>query len=119
MAAEDVEVLLEEDEEAINVQLNLPEEESGLFIGYHGETLDSLQRLLRLHFQRDIQKRIKLNINQYRLQREEKVREMARNAAQRVKETGNSYTFSHYLPSNERYVVHTTVSDEFPDLEYF
>ncbi len=117
IATSAVEVIVDEDDEAINVQMNLPEADSGLFIGYHGETLDSIQRILRIVFQRETDKRINLNINEYRQQREEKVKEMARNAAKRVQETNSPYTFTYHIPSHERFVVHTTVSDEFPDLE--
>lgn len=110
--AADVEVTTEEDEENLFIQVNLPEEESGLFIGYHGETLDSIQRVIRLAFQRDIEKRIKLNINQYREQRNEKLVEMAANAAERVMETGEPYSFTYFLPPHERYVIHSTISED-------
>ncbi len=114
LSADEVSVSLEEDGENLLVQLDLPEADSGLFIGYHGETLNSIQRILRLTFQREIERRIKLNINQYRQSREEKLVEMANNAAKKVLETGESHTFNYYLPPHERYVIHSTISDN-PD----
>lgn len=113
-------ISVDENEESIAVQLDVPESDSGLFIGYHGETLDSLQRLVRIVFQESHgDKKIRLNVNQYRDQREEKLRSMARHGAEKVLETGVPYTFSVYIPSHERFVIHTALSEDesFADLE--
>lgn len=111
---------VEESDDAVVVQLDLPEADSGLFIGYHGETLDSLQRVVRIVFQDSFgDKKIRLNVNQYRNQREEKLRAMAHHGAQKVLETGMPYTFSVFIPSHERFIIHTTLSEEpsFAELE--
>ncbi len=113
-------VTVEEQDDAVVVQVEVPESDSGLFIGFHGETLDSLQRLTRIIFQESYpDKKIRLNINQYREQREEKLQIMARSGAQRVLDTGESYTFTVFIPSHERFIIHTTLSDDpaFADLE--
>lgn len=115
LAPEDVQVEVEENEEEILVNLALPEEESGLFIGYHGETLDSIQRIIRLAFQTEAKdRRVRLNINQYREQRQEKLNEMAENIARKVLQTGEAYTIGYFLPSHERFLVHSAIS-EHPD----
>lgn len=105
----------------ILIQLDIPEEESGLFIGRRGETLASLQRIVRIVFYEEAGEdvRIELNINDYREKRIVKLEEMVREAAQRVLETGNPYTFQIHLPSHERFMIHTTVSEnpEFAELE--
>jgi len=114
-----VEVSVDEAEDQVTVNINLPQEESGLFIGFHGETLSSLQRLIRIIFQKEHgDKKIVLNINNYREQRVEKLQEMAENVARRVLESGRPYTFA-YLPPNERFVIHTTISEnpDFASLE--
>jgi len=86
-------------------------EDSGLLIGFHGDNLGAIQRLTRVVFQEELaDKRLVVNINKYREQRTEKVQQLAVNAAQRVLETGRPYIFS-YLPANERFVVHTTISE--------
>ncbi len=114
--AESVKLELEEQDERITVTIDVPEEESGLLIGFHGETLSAMQRLTRVVFQEELgEKRLVININNYREQREEKVQELARRAAYKVLETGRPYTFS-YLPANERFIVHTTLSEE-PEFE--
>jgi spoIIIJ-associated protein len=103
----------------IVAQIDVPEEESGLLIGFHGETLSSIQRLTRVVFQDELgDRRLVVNVNNYRQQREEKLKDIARRGAQRVLETGQAYTFS-YLPANERFVIHTTISEdpEFVELE--
>lgn len=115
VAADDIKVTVEESDEEVLVQLELPESESGLFIGYHGETLDSIQRVLRLSFQRDMEdKRIRLNINSYREQRQEKLEDMAVSIAEKVLESGEPHTLSYYLPAHERFLIHSTLS-EHPD----
>ncbi len=116
-----VEITVDESgEEFITVQLSLGKEESGLLIGYHGETLESIQRVLRLIFQKTPEdKRIILNINEYREQREEKLTEQALAAANQVLETGEEYVFSPQLASNERFVIHSYISEnpDFAELE--
>lgn len=111
--SEGVQIVADETEEAIVVQLDIPEVDSGLFIGYHGETLDSLQRLVRIVFQ-DAHpgKKIRLNVNQYRDQREEKLRAMAQHGASKVLESGEPYTFSVFIPSHERFVIHSALSED-------
>lgn len=110
---------LDETEEAVNVAITVPMEDSGLLIGFHGETLSALQRLTRVVFQDELtDKRLSININNYREQRADKLKQIATRAAQRVLETGQAYTFS-YLPANERFVIHSTISEdpEFSSLE--
>lgn len=105
----------------ITVNITVPQEDSGLFIGFHGETLISLQRVLRVTFQEELAgKKLLLNVNEYREQREEKIREMARSAADRVLESGSPYRFTSLTPP-ERFVVHTliTESEEYQDLESY
>ncbi len=118
--SETVEISVEEDEKVMTVQLALPEEDSGLFIGYRGETLSSLQRILRLTFQNELgDKKCVLNINEYREQREDKLKQMADSAAQKVLDTGREYVFNAFLPSYERFLIHSYISEnqDFSELE--
>lgn len=109
---EEVTVSVREDENYLKVSLELPEEDSGRFIGFHGETLESLQRILRLIFQEDKEsKKIILNINSYRQDRAERLKEITESIAQKVLETGNPYTFQSFLPAHERFIIHTTLSE--------
>lgn len=120
LTADQFSVSLEETEGRILVQLNVPDEDSGLFIGHHGDTLESLQRVLRIIFQKeDADPRILLNVNDYRQKREEKLRETTRLVAQRVLETGEEHTFRTYFSAHERFIIHTTLGEDpqFAELE--
>lgn len=110
--AETLDIQIEDTEQEIAATIVLPEEESGLLIGFHGETLSSIQRLTRVVFQEELgEKRLVLNVNNYRQQREEKLKELAHKGAQRVLESGQPYTLSR-LPANERYIIHSTLAEE-------
>ncbi len=112
-----LDVQIEDTEESILVTLNLPEEDSGRFIGFHGETLESIQRIVRIIFAAEYpEKKVLLNINNYRQEREEKLKELTQNAAMRVLESGQSYYFQSYLPAHERFIIHSTLG-ELPDAD--
>lgn len=107
-----IQVSEETTDESITLQLDLPEEESGRFIGFHGETLESLQRIIRVVFNDTYpDKKIILNINNYRQERSEKLAEVTRSVAARVLETKQPYTFQSYMPAHERFIVHTTLGE--------
>lgn len=109
---------LEEGDESISAKVVLPEEESGLFIGYHGETLQAIQRMVRISFYDELgEKRFKLNVNDYREQRQGQLEERIIKVAQQVLEAGESYTFP-YLSAHDRFLIHTILSgdERFSDL---
>jgi len=109
---EQLQIDVSEADNVITAAITVPTEDSGLLIGFHGETLSALQRLTRVVFQADLaDKRLVINVNNYREQRADKLREIAFRAAQRVLETGRPYTFS-YLPANERFLIHSALNDE-------
>lgn len=112
-----LDVQLEDQEDMVVVTLNLPEEDSGRFIGFHGETLESIQRVVRIIFSTEYpDKKVLLNINNYRQEREIKLKELAETAAARVLQSGQPYRFQSYLPAHERFIIHSTLS-ELPDSE--
>ena len=114
-----MQIEMTDDDQAVTAAITVPQEDSGLLIGFHGETLSALQRLTRVVFQDELaERRLIININNYREQRAEKLQQIATRAAERVLETGRPYTFS-YLPANERFVIHSTISEDsaFSELE--
>ena len=118
MGVEGAEVVVEESD-MIFVQISVSEEESGLLIGYHGEVLASLQKVLQLvYHEHDEDKRIVVNINDYKERREAQLREMTAKIAQRVLDTNQTYVFG-FLPANERLIIHKTIVEtpEFSRLE--
>jgi spoIIIJ-associated protein len=108
-----------EDGEFYMIQIGVSEEDSGLLIGYHGEALASLQRLLQLMFAAEVgEKKVIVNINDYKQRREAQLREMTEKIADRVLESGRAYLF-HPMPANERLIIHTALAEDprFHELE--
>ena len=116
----DIEIELVEDKELMTVLLKLPENESGAVIGFHGEVLDSIQRMLRVVFASSFEdKKIILDLNGYRQQRADKLKQITADAAGQVLQSGQPFTFRSFLPSYERFIVHSALSEntDFKDLE--
>lgn len=114
MGMENVGVDIEEADEAQVVHLLVDEQDSGLLIGRHAETIDGLQRVVRLVCQKDGDKPIHVNINDFRERREEHLRDLAQHIAERVVETGEPHSLQ--LPASERRIVHMVLAD-FPGVE--
>ncbi|MBP7843099.1 KH domain-containing protein [Candidatus Woesebacteria bacterium] len=123
VAHEDIKLNVETLEKEIVLTLEVPESDSGIFIGHHGEGIDSIQRLLRIIFQdsenEEMDKKITLNVNGYREKREDRLKDLTYSIANKVLQTGRPYTFENYLPAHERFVIHSTLSEEkdFHELE--
>ena len=101
-----------EGDDRVKISLSVPEEKASQFIGGKGSNLEALQHLVRLVFKDEYQdKRIILDINQYRGEKENDLIDQAKRAAQHVLETGEEKVFR-YLNSYERYLVHATVADD-------
>lgn len=111
VTADQIEVVATEVEDRLEIQLNVPEEESGRFIGYHGDALQAIQRVLRLAFEQQYpEKKIVLNVNDYRERRLEQLEEKVARIAEQVLADGRSYTFNNFIPSHERYAIHTALA---------
>lgn len=110
-----------DDGETTLVKIIVPEEESGLIIGYHGECLTALQRVLYMAYSReDRDKKFLVNVNDYKERRAAQLQEMARLAVERVLESGQSYEFP-FLSASERLIIHEFIANtqEFSSLESF
>jgi spoIIIJ-associated protein len=107
-------IKLEEKEEEIWVILEAEEaEKSGLLIGYHGETLNSFQHLLKVivHQETDQWPPLVIETAGYRRNREKVLEGMAQAAAQRVILSGKSFRLPP-LPSYERRIIHLALAGE-------
>ena len=109
MGIESSSVEITEAEDAVLISITCEESESGLLIGRHAETLDAMQHILRLLYQKEYEKPIVLNINDFRESREEYIKDLASRMAQRVVETGHAQTL--HLPAHERRMVHMALAD--------
>lgn len=104
-------VSVEKNEETIKVAIET--EQSGAIIGYHGEALVSLQLILNLltHKALGAWPKIVVNVGDYREKREEYLKSMAENIAERVKTTGRASILTD-LSSFERRIVHLALSSD-------
>ena len=112
MGVDPVSVTADTTDDGISVTVAVSDEESGLLIGYHGETLTAFQYVLGQILNRDTEvwKRVNININDYRDQREQQLRQMAINAADRAISTGDEIEMP-YLTSAERRIIHMALAD--------
>ena len=102
---------------AFSVQVQVPPADSGILIGYHAETLSSLQLILSLMVHQQLKNwyHLTVNINDYRQTREATLAEMAHNASERARLTGQEIIMP-YLESFERRLIHLALADQ-PDIE--
>jgi spoIIIJ-associated protein len=95
-----------------HVQIDLPAEETGVFIGHHGETIQSLQLILSLLVNRRLDEwfPIRLNVGDYHERREENLIKKAEAAAQRALDSGEEVIIPN-LNSFERRQIHVHFQD--------
>lgn len=88
------------------------EEGIGLLIGRHGQTLDSLQELMRSAVQRQTESpcRVMVDIEDYRKRRRSQLAERARASAAKVKRTGRPERLEP-MNSYERKIVHDVANE--------
>lgn len=106
-----VSVTAKETDEDIYFEITC-EEDYGNIIGRRGETLDALQYLTRLFVNRaeDNNKRVALNVGDYRARREETLKALAKRQANRVLKYGRSTALEPMNPY-ERRIIHTAIQE--------
>lgn len=100
-----------ENEDGIDV--NLETEDAALVIGYHGDTLESLQIILSLVISKKLGefKRVSLEVGDYKKNRSEWLTTLAQETKERVLEEGKEV----YLPDLkawERRIVHMLLQED-------
>ncbi len=87
-------------------------EDLGYLIGRRGDTLDAIQHLSNYTINRDVEGRIRINVDaeDYRAKREDSLRKYARKKAQQVLKAHRRTTLE---PMNayERHIIHATLQD--------
>jgi spoIIIJ-associated protein len=100
---------------------NLTPEQIEILTGPDGQVLDAIQYLanttLNIAQPTDIQASYTIELNQYRVRRQEVLREIVAQAVQTVQETGEEYEIK-ALSSAERRQIHTFLK-EYEDLESY
>lgn len=96
--------------------LDIAGDDLGLLIGWRGETLRALQTVVNLMMGEEDDaegsgRRIILDVERYRLRREEQVRELALRLANRVKRSGQRYTLDP-MHAYERRAIHMALADD-------
>lgn len=93
-------------------QVDIETSESGLLIGYHGETINSLQLLLGIILYKKLGSwiRVILDVGDYRKMREDSIKEMVNRITVEVLETGRPVELP-YLSPLERRIVHIITSE--------
>ena len=105
------------DNNNINISLTLPQESAGVFVGHHGEGLAALRMIFSLIiFQRfSVWPKLHLNVNDYQERREETLKELANDAAQRAVNLQKEIILPN-LSSYERRIIHMYLS-EYPGVK--
>ena len=103
-------------EETTGATLNVIGEDLGILIGRRGQTLASLQQIVRLITSHKLKTWAPLNIDieGYRQRRYATLKGLALRLAERARETGETVTLEP-MPANERRIVHLTLASS-PDI---
>lgn len=112
MIVQDAQYSVRIEDGRVNVSIE-SSEDSGLLIGREGQTLSSVQYLVSRIVSKAMGASISLQLDagDYRERQDEKLREMARQLARRVHETGRPHS-TRPLSSYHRRVVHMTLQDD-------
>lgn len=99
-------------ESAEEFEIAIETRSSGLLIGRRGLTLDAIQQLVAVIYARSGgEKRLQVDVGQYREKRKQSLIELAKSLAERVRKTGRKAILE-AMPASERRIVHMTLQDE-------
>ncbi len=107
-------VIVGDDETGVSLEVH-SDDDLGLLIGKHGQTLNALQLIVAMMANRDIEpddrKRVIIDAEGYRARRDRALESMARSAAERAKRSGRQVTIGE-LTARERRVIHVTLAED-------
>lgn len=105
----DVQVKEEKDFYQVNIEAK---EETGLLIGRHGETINSIQMIIALSLREELKdKRVYVNVGDWREKQEEKLKEIAEQVYQRAIDSGEPQPIYSLSPSQRR-IIHLVLADK-------
>ena len=104
---------LKYDEENRNIEIDLKGDDMGVLIGKRGQTLDSLQYLVYLVVNKDVEEyiRVKVDTEDYRKRRKETLENLAKNIAYKVKRTKRPVSLEPMNPY-ERRIIHSALQGD-------
>lgn len=102
---------IEEKDDLIDIKLTT--EESGIIIGYHGDTLEALQLILSLAVAKKLDKflRISIDVGDYKKNREDWLKNLALETKDRVITEGKEIVLPQ-LKSWERRIIHLLLQND-------
>jgi len=104
-----------------NIGVNISGDNLGALIGYHGETLASLQLILSLMVNRKLKtdswKRVSLDIGSWRAERNSSLRDLIARTVEQIEAGTEKKAALPSMSAAERREVHVIVSESFPDYE--
>jgi spoIIIJ-associated protein len=94
-------------------RVHIASDDTGLLIGYHGQTLESFQLLLTMLISKKLGAwhKVYVNVGDYREKREEALMHMAQRAAERALALRRPVELSN-LSASERRIIHLTLSGD-------
>lgn len=100
-------------EEENSMDIDLSGEEMGILIGKRGQTLDSLQYLVSLVVNKDVENyiRVKVDTENYRKRRKETLENLAKNISYKVKRTKRPVSLEPMNPY-ERRIIHSALQND-------
>ncbi len=106
-----INVTVDDEEKLVNIDLS--GDEMGPLIGKRGQTLDSLQYLVRLVVNKEFDGfyKVKLDTENYRERRKETLESLAKNIAYKVKRTRRQVVLEPMNPY-ERRIIHSTLQND-------
>ena len=101
------------DEENKNLNIDLSGDEMGVLIGKRGQTLDSLQYLVSLVVNKDMEDyiHVKVDTENYRQRRKETLENLAKNISYKVKRTKRPVSLEPMNPY-ERRIIHSALQND-------
>ena len=101
------------DEEEKTMSIDLSGDEMGVLIGKRGQTLDSIQYLVSLVVNKEVEEyvRVKVDTENYRQRRKETLENLAKNIAYKVKKTRRSVSLEPMNPY-ERRIIHSALQND-------
>ena len=92
------------------ISVNLSGEEAGNIIGKHGDTLDAIQHMLQLAFNKKVKggEKIRLDTEDYRMKREKTLTGLAKSIANRVIKSRGKYELEP-MKAYERRIIHSAL----------
>lgn len=101
------------DETSEEMDIDLSGDDMGVLIGKRGQTLDSLQYLVSLVVNKEVENyiRVKIDTENYRERRKETLENLAKNIAYKVKRTRRSVSLEPMNPY-ERRIIHSALQND-------